>query len=936
LEGEPCPNFPDNFNGGCDAAGGVNVSPVICGESICGNLWQVGPNKDKDIYEITLTEDDSLVWSVYSNISVIIEIQEPLSGCAGTIVLAQDYAARCDTAKAFVCLSAGTYWLSVTTSAPINVPCEPYTARVDCYPCDPCPSCPPTALHENEPCPNYNDTYNGGCTSGPPVALPIACGDTICGSAYFMDIGDQDFYEIEIFERDTVTWCIEADFFAEAGIYTPAAACPDMIVHAFGSAPPCVPLCLSVCLEPGVYWLRVSPTSYTGGVCKPYVASVHCAPCPEGQPCTYAQLDFDPDNDFCWMNFDILTLDCGDTICGDIISSTDRDWFMFSILPGQPCVNLNIDVFGNDTPGQFPFSLGLDPLITLYADDCSTQVAFDDNSGVGIDARLTTSCLPPGRYSMEILGVGGTIGPYVLALSCEPCACPPPCPYPDQDDEPNNNSCATIDTEIRCQDTLCGEIQPGLAPDVDWYLFVATGPDCQSLTLDLFGNDTPGYFGYLAGLDPVIELWDEFCTTQLSLDDNSGVGNDSRLISNCLVPGNYYVRISGANIDNVGPYVLAVDCNSCVCPDSCPYPNVDFDPANDFCDQANAVITCGDTLCGDIIASLAGLPPDLDWYEILLPGPGCAALDIDIFANSTPGFSPFGGGLNPTVWLWNSSCGELLEFDWDSGTGEDSRLESGCLPPGTYRVAVEGVNQSSGPYVLAIACRQCICPCSVACPPGYAIDGEVCPNLGTDFWNGGCVVEPPIVAPIYCSDRRCATSFAMGGIHDEDWYELTLTSPRRILWRVTAEFPFEMGIYRPIGGCDSLVTIRYTTGDPCQTRGLFAWCLGAGTYYFVVSPTVYNGYPCSDYNMRLRCGYCFVIAVAVSKVGDSIKLAWDPDETEPVYTIHRGSTPDFRPSDETSLASTTDTEFIDQDILNSGANRYFYVVVMEDQSDPDE
>ncbi len=940
-EGEACPNLPDMYNGGC--LGGVEyVTPIQCGEDVCGTSWGefVAPNpyifRDRDIYELVLTQYDSVVWTAVSNVPVVIEILEPLPGCAGTISWATSYyTLKCDTATASICLPPGRYWLSIRGYANQGY-CEPYTASVRCYPCSECVECPVSSIPEGEPCPNFNDQYNAGCHSSPPTAVRVQCGDTICGSATYYDLPDHDFYEITIATRDTVTWCVEAEYPVAAAILTPNAVCSAMIVHAQGNAPACVPLCLSICLPPGTYWLYVRPTVTFGTLnpiaCKRYVASIHCAPCPTGQTCTYADLDFDPANNTC--SFNNIQLACNDTVCGEIESgaAADQDWYTFEIPFGTPCVLVTANVYGNDTPGYFPFGQGLDPGVAIYQGDCTTLVGQDNNSGVGNDAMLTTTCLPPGWYHVRVGGFSGSVGPYVLSLSCTPCPCPPPCNYQDRDIEPGNNTCTSAPAEFICDDTLCGEIRLGPAPDEDWYLFFVFGPNCQRLTLDVFANGTPGYFGYLAGLDPIIELWDPTCTTQLTLDDNSGISNDARLISGCLTPGTYRIKIAGV-AGTTGPYVFAAHCDDCPCNGQCPYPSVDFDPANDLCASTNPMLFCADTACGEIIYTQPGLPFDRDWYQISVPAGSCQSLTIDAFGDDTPPYATFGGGLDPTLWLYASDCSTLLEFDYDSGIGTDSKITSGCLAPGVYNVLVESTTGSNGPYILAIGCTTCQCPCSLTCNPNLPLEGELCPNLAGDFYNGGCLTNPPTFLPIACGSRFCGTSFAMGGLRDTDWFQFTLAVPRRINWKVSAEFPFEMGIYKPNPNCSNLQTIRYTTGQQCETKQHIVKCLAAGTYYFYIAPTVYNGVPCAEYRSQLTCGKCFIDHLVIHQVAADIHLLWDPDETEPVYTIYRSSVSEFEPSQATMIATTTEPSFIDAGVLSSGAEKYFYVVTMDAPSD---
>jgi hypothetical protein len=137
-----------------------------------------------------------------------------------------------------------------------------------------------------------------------------------------------------------------------------------------------------------------------------------------------------------------------------------------------------------------------------------------------------------------------------------------------------------------------------------------------------------------------------------------------------------------------------------------------------------------------------------------------------------------------------------------------------------------------------------------------------------------------------------------------------------------------MAIYKELGACN-LQTIRYKTGIPCQNKNVFVNCLGPGTYYFYVAPTVYNGVPCKEYRSRLVCGKCIIDDVVIWHANPNIILHWSPDDTAPVYEVHRSSVPDFVPTDATRIGTTMEAMYVDQNAISAG-EKYFYVVTMQD------
>jgi hypothetical protein len=138
--------------------------------------------------------------------------------------------------------------------------------------------CPTGALLEGEPdCyDNYEDQTNGGCNSVPEVFGYIcpAGGDliTLCGTSgtysYFgSSYRDTDWFEIEVTEQNSLTFCAIAEFplliFFIDGNY----GCAGLQIISYTTADPMVEACLSGTFYPGIYWLWVGPSIFTGVPC---------------------------------------------------------------------------------------------------------------------------------------------------------------------------------------------------------------------------------------------------------------------------------------------------------------------------------------------------------------------------------------------------------------------------------------------------------------------------------------------------------------------------------------------------------------------------------------------------------------------------------------------------------------------------------------------
>ncbi len=180
-------------------------------------------------------------------------------------------------------------------------------------------------------------------------------------------------------------------------------------------------------INPGGAYICYQMITESAGCCNDSVFICDTIPpC----PCPYTDYDFEypepgvpqnMDNDSC----NTFLLDCGVCGCGEISSAGDVDWYPIYNF-GALCNRLILNVYGNDTPLQFPYGKGLNPKIQLYHDDCVSQIAWDDNSGIGNDSYLS-ACLPTGNYRLKITGVGNSTGPYILCTACEPCSCSAPC-----------------------------------------------------------------------------------------------------------------------------------------------------------------------------------------------------------------------------------------------------------------------------------------------------------------------------------------------------------------------------------------------------------------------------------------------------------------------------------------------------------------------------
>lgn len=937
VTGDACPNTPcagdtcrfpsldvEPLNNNCTA----NAPFLTCPDTVCGTI---AVTADRDWYSFAVTTQCASVnIAVYGNdtpghypsgrgLNPKVSIYQ--NDCATLIAQDDDGGVGLDALIDSLCLPQGNYKILVESVASMG----PYELWTWCGPCN-C-TCP---------YPNGDIEPNNICTGGGEV---LTCGDTLCGNIT-PGIDGQDYYYLDIFGPGCQNVTIDVFGNDTPGqfpfgqglnpqISLISITCDSTIMNDQNSGIGNDARIDSLCLPPGLYRIYVAgqPLGQSFG---PYVITMNCTPC-ECPTCPYPNQDLEP-NDVCAGGGAVIA--CGDTTCGEITPSGDNDYYYLRVL-GQTCQLVTIDVFGNDTPGWFPFGQGLNPLVALYSGVCDSVVGFDDTSGVGNDARIQV-CLEPGTYRLLVRSPQNpfTVGPYILATSCTPCECPEGCPYPNRDNEGVNNTCGTFNPPTVCGDTLCGDLTSP-TDNVDWYLFTVVGPGLIRVKIDVFADDTPGWYPFGMGLDPMVRIIGAGCTTILGVDTAGGTGEDAHL-EVCLPQGSYNIQVQQEDFTS-GPYILATHCEPC---DTCPYPSFDIEPINDDCGTFNHILHCGDVVCGEIDGG------DTDWYVLQITE--CTQLFIDVLGDDTPGFYPFGQGLNPAVELFNAACSGGLYGDQNSGVGEDAQLTTGCLEPGIYMLHVVPEFGTQGPYILFIGCEQCPCdaPCVVECPDTANFENELCPSF-PDTFNCGCDNQPPRFLPLFCNDAYCGTSYSYLSFVDSDWYLLRVGDPSQVRICVNSEFDGYLSIFEPGGGlnpCNQRDLIECLPIAGCQGGQCISVCLREGIYLVEFTPTGLEPVNCWDYVLWTACSPCeplvcpapdslvihYPDTVLASDPETDIVLHWEAIPAATEYRIYRSSDNNspviVTPAN--YVGSTTNTYFVHGNVIAFGGNEiWIYQIV---------
>jgi hypothetical protein len=195
---------------------------------------------------------------------------------------------------------------------------------------------------------------------------------------------------------------------------------------------------------------------------------------------------------------------------GIIHSAGDQDWFRISLRAGE------LYQF------QLNSTSGVDPTLALH-NAAGVQVAFDDDSGPGLNSLLTYRAPTAGNYYLDAGGYSSSVGSYSVVAREVP---------------------ATTATyaSVGINTSVQGDIQD--ANDQDYYAVSLVAG--QSYIFDVDGTTLS---------DPTLALRNSV-GTQLAFNDDGGPGFDSRIEFTAGSSGMYFLDVGGYS-SNTGSYSLA-------------------------------------------------------------------------------------------------------------------------------------------------------------------------------------------------------------------------------------------------------------------------------------------------------------------------------------------------------------------------------------------
>lgn len=318
----------------------------------------------------------------------------------------------------------------------------------------------------------------------------------------------------------------------------------------------------------------------------------------------------------------------GSSIDGNIERVGDHDWFAIPLVAGQ---NVQFNLEGTTLA---------DPLLTLRSSS-GAAIASDDDSGTGLNARLTYRVPSSGTYYVDVQGVENTLGTYRLSAAAVAAD--------DVGDGPSTTARVVVG----------GSFSGGIdfAGDEDWVAVSLSAGQSYAFRLD----------GVTLS-DPLLGLFSS-AGVLLDIDDDSGGSTNSLIQFVPTATGTYFLAAAGYG-SATGSYRLSVS-----------------GAVND--DFAGTAGTTGRVGIGGSTSGRIESANDSDWFAVSLT------------AGQAYQFRLRGaGGSDPQLSLLSGS-GTVLATDDDSGGGLDSLIRFTATATGTHFLAARMQGTTTGDYTVS-------------------------------------------------------------------------------------------------------------------------------------------------------------------------------------------------------------------------------------------
>jgi len=446
-----------------------------------------------------------------------------------------------------------------------------------------------------------------------------------------------------------------------------------------------------------------------------------------------------------------------------------------------------------------------------------TDLATGNDDECGLQSMVYCS-LPAGSYWIVVDGYGSSTGEYTLEVDefvCDPLDC-----SGTPEEEPNNGpeefgGDGTLGS-MECGETVCGTVwADGGLRDMDWFEFSTdtTAVITAYVEVELF--------------DPILWLYDA-AYNWVGLADNNAVCEGEELLTECLLPGTYYVYVSHSDFEGVPDeqaYALTIECSPC----------------EHACVEYGAAIT-------EIVLPHDGTGSTLGAPDILGSTAGEVGFDFHVDTDGEYYFSACQEGTDYDVDMYifdGNPCEGALQIAYNDGPFDCPVVSwasdfSHVLGAGDYHLVVSGWSANEGTFRLIAELQS-------ACEP-IECDGipEEEPNNGPPEFGGDGTFDD-----IDCEDTICGGLLADGVTWDMDWFEIVLLEDGVLTASCEPELlnP-QLSLFS--GNFNQLESVDQAGW--CSEEVLVSDCVPAGTYYLRVNHFSSTGVPDEQgYALSLSC-----------------------------------------------------------------------------------
>ena len=360
---------------------------------------------------------------------------------------------------------------------------------------------------------------------------------------------------------------------------------------------------------------------------------------------------------------------------GEIELAGDQDWFAITLTAGR---EYQFDLEGNSLSDTF---------LTLR-DSAGTTITTDDDGGAGFDSRITYTPTTSGTFYIVASAFGSNTGTYTLtAQDLGASVQTIPGITISEGTTDALGTTATTD-EVISGDTFSGSLSSG--SDKDFVKITLTAG--TQYTFDLQGAGAGA--GTLADGYLVLRNANGGFVAQ---DDNSGTGDDARLVFTPSSSGDYYISVR-TFAGSGGTYALVTSPEERTEDDPVPseepvttIPGITISEGTT--DAAGSTSTTASIISGDSFEGELSTASDKDW------------VGIDLTAGTTYTFNLKGAGdgagtLPDGFLVLRNGNGGFVAQDDNSGTGNDAQIVYTAETTGTHYVSVRTFSGEAGTYVL--------------------------------------------------------------------------------------------------------------------------------------------------------------------------------------------------------------------------------------------